>query len=162
MLSRRRMIGLSLAFGSAVAMPAAAKSPELQVELHLSSGPLPPQYAWSNAVTITTEGLVTLKTCEGYETEGAACESAKGQATPESLTALRDAILAANLLKSPARESETPVIGGPATTARILLDGTAITLPAQPAAADAPRVQAVLNAIKAAIPADLAAKLTRD
>jgi hypothetical protein len=117
-----------------------------------NSGSLPPQYAWNTTVTIRLDGGLELVHCKGYATEGPACQILRAAVTDDNMQAIRDAALASGLLETPARETETPMVGGSLSGGVVFLDGVALKLLSQPAKADAPRVGAVLQAIKAAIP----------
>lgn len=126
-----------------------------------NSGSLPPEYAWSVDVAITDSGAVTVKRCTGYETEGPACTTGTGTASAAQLEAIRQAVTDSGLLTSPAREAppEEIPIGGGSTGGSVTMDGQTVTLMPFPHAEDIDRVHAVLTAIAAAIPQDLAESL---
>jgi hypothetical protein len=117
-----------------------------------NSGSLPPEYAWETSVLIRQDGKLELKHCKGYETEGPACTLRHARLPEAALDAIRTAATESGLAERPARETDTPMVGGGLTWGRVnLVDGTA-ELPSQPEAADVERVARVLAAIAAAIP----------
>lgn len=117
-----------------------------------NSGSLPPEYAWETSILIREDGQLELKHCKGYETEGPACKLRRAKVSEAALDAIRTAATESGLIGKPARETDTPIVGGGLTWGRVnLVDGT-VDLPAQPAEADAERVGKVLAAIAAAIP----------
>jgi hypothetical protein len=137
----------------ALALP--AQSDELApvlADYWTNSGSLPPEYAWETSILIREDGQLELKHCKGYETEGPACKRRKAQVTAAALQAIRDAATESDLLESPARETDTPMVGGGLTWGRVNLAGGTVDLPSQPADADVERVRNVLQAIAAAIP----------
>ena len=154
---RRLMLALALA-----AAPLPALAQEVLAEYRASSGSLPPEYAWSVTATIAADGGVVLTHCKGHETEGPACTTRRGTATPARVQAIRDAVAASGLIGNPARESDGIMVGGGSVRGRVRIDGSEIVLPAQPAPEDATRVAAVLSAIRAAIPDRLAAGFPQD
>lgn len=124
------------------------------------SGTVPPEYAWRLSVDIADDGALSLRYCRGYETEGPACWSAESALRPEALAAIEAAAAASGLAGNPAAEladSEIPV-GGGARGGTVILDGQTLRLPPFPQHHDAARVETVLDAIAAAIPADLRAE----
>lgn len=148
------MIRLSqLALLLVLALPAQADelAPVL-ADYWTNSGSLPPEYAWETSVLIREDGQLELKHCKGYETEGPACKLRRAKVPEAALEAIRAAATESGLLEEPARETDTPTVGGGLTWGRVnLADGT-VELPSQPADADVARVNTVLKAIAAAIP----------
>jgi hypothetical protein len=118
-----------------------------------NSGSVPPEYAWETSVLIREDGQLELKHCTGYEVEGPACKLRKAKVSDAALEAIRTAATESGLIQKPARETETPMVGGGLTWGRINLVGGTVDLPSQPAEADVARVNKVLDAIAAAIPA---------
>jgi hypothetical protein len=117
-----------------------------------NSGSLPPQYAWQTSVLIREDGQLELKHCRGYKTEGPACKLGQAKVSEAALDAIRTAARESGLIEQPARETDTPKVGGGLTWGRVnLVEGTA-ELPSQPAEDDVARVTKVLQAIAAAIP----------
>lgn len=134
------------------ALPAQAEDAPVLAEYWTGSGSLPPEYAWQTTVTLSDDGQLTLKHCKGYETEGPACKTRRAKVALDALAAIRTAAADSGLADNPARETDTPVVGGGLTGGRVFLDGIEIRLLSQPVRADAERVGAVLQAIAAAIP----------
>jgi hypothetical protein len=137
-----------------LSVPAMAQD-SLLAEYWANSGSLPPEYAWDVTVTVSSEGLLVLKHCKGYETEGPACKTRKATVSPATLAAITAAAEAAGLAESPARQVEDVPVGGSAAGGAVWLDGTRYLLPAWPVEEDAARVGSVLAAVAAAIPARL-------
>jgi hypothetical protein len=117
-----------------------------------NSGSLPPEYAWETSVLIREDGQLELKHCTGYEVEGPACKLRKAKVSDTALEAIRTAATESGLIQKPARETETPMVGGGLTWGRVNLVAGTVDLPSQPAEADVARVNKVLDAIAAAIP----------
>lgn len=117
-----------------------------------NSGSLPPEYAWETSILIREDGRLELKHCKGYETEGPACKLRQAKVSEAALDAIRVAASESGLIEKPARETETPMVGGGLTWGRVNLVGGTVDLPSQPAEADVERVGKVLAAIAAAIP----------
>lgn len=117
-----------------------------------NSGSLPPEYAWETSILIREDGHLELKHCKGYETEGPACKLRTAKVPEAALQAIRTAAAASGLIERPARETDTPMVGGGLTWGRVNLVGGTVELPSQPAEADVERVGKVLAAIAAAIP----------
>lgn len=116
------------------------------------SGSLPPEYAWETSILIREDGQLELKHCRGYETDGPACKLRSARVPEAALDAIRAAATESGLIEKPARETDTPMVGGGLTWGRVNLVGGTVELPSQPAEADVERVGKVLNAIAAAIP----------
>jgi hypothetical protein len=116
------------------------------------SGSLPPEYAWQTSILIREDGQLELKHCKGYETEGPACKRREAKISEEALDAIRAAATESGLLEKPARETDTPTVGGGLTWGRVNLAGGTVELPSQPAEADVARVSKVLTAIASAVP----------
>lgn len=142
-----------LALVLALTLPAQAQDAAILAEYWTDSGSLPPEYAWDTTVTIREDGTLTLKHCKGYETEGPACKTRRAKVAEDALAAIWKAATDSGLAKKPARETDTPIVGGGLTGGRVILDGAEIKLISQPIEADAARVGPVLQAIAAAIPA---------
>lgn len=121
-------------------------------EYWTNSGSLPPEYAWETSITILADGQLTLRHCKGYETEGPACKTRRARVKEEALATIRTAARDSRLAVKPARETDTPMVGGGLTGGAVYLDGARIVLVPQPAEPDVPRVRKVLSAIAAAIP----------
>ena len=134
-------------------LPALAQDSAVFARFWTSSGSLPPEYAWDAEVTFLTDGTLTLKHCTGYETEGPACQVRTAKVDATALEAIRTAIVAADLVATPAREDQNPPVGGGATGGSVVMGGAEIGLPPWPIPADKKRVAKVLAAIHAAIPA---------
>lgn len=141
-----------LALLFALTFPAQAQDAAILAEYWTNSGSLPPEYAWDTTVTIGEDGSLTLKHCKGYETEGPACKTRRAKVTADVLAAIRAAATDSGLAQNPARETDTPMVGGGLTGGRVFLDGAEIKLVSQPIEADAGRIGPVLQAIAAAIP----------
>lgn len=142
-----------LALLVALALPAQADelAPVL-ADYWTNSGSLPPEYAWETSILIREDGQLELKHCKGYETEGPACKLRKAKVSEAALEAIRTAAADSGLIENPARETDTPMVGGGLTWGRVNLVGGTVDLPSQPADADVERVGKVLAAIAAAIP----------
>ena len=142
-----------LALAAALAAsPALAQDAPVFVDYWAGSGGLPPEYTWQVDVTIRADGALLLKHCKGYETDGPACKTRKAKVAPEALEAIRAAVVAQGLDKTPAREAEYPMVGGDVVGAKVYLESGPVALLSDPADADVPRVRAALAAIEAAIP----------
>lgn len=148
-----RFLCLAFALAAALPVPVQAKDAPILAEYWTDSGSLPPEYAWDTIATIRADGALTLKHCTGYETEGPACKTRRAKVSPDALTAITAAARNSGLAAKPARETDTPIIGGGLTGGRVFVDGAEIKLIEQPVAADAARIAPVLSAITAAIPA---------
>lgn len=113
---------------------------------------MPPEHAWETSILIREDGQLELKHCKGYETEGPACKLRTSKVSEAALDTIRAAATESGLIGKPARETETPMVGGGLTWGRVNLVGGTVDLPSQPADADVERVGKVLQAIAAAIP----------
>ncbi len=147
------MLKLFLFLAALVPLPALAEDAAVLAEYWTDSGSLPPEYAWETTITILEDGTLTLKHCKGYETEGPACKIRRARVAEEALAVIRIAAAESGLAKDPARETETPMVGGGLTGGLVYVEGQEVRLLSQPAKADADRVGKVLAAIAAAIPA---------
>lgn len=135
------------------AAPALAEDAPILAKYWTNNGSLPPEYAWETDVTILEDGALTLKHCTGYETEGPACKTRRTKVAEDALDAIRTAARDSGLADNPARETDTPMVGGGLTGGLVYLDGKEVKLLSQPTEADAKRVGMVLTAIASAIPA---------
>ena len=117
-----------------------------------NSGSLPPEHAWETSVLIREDGQLELKHCKGYEVEGPACKLRTARVSEDALQVIRTAATESGLVEKPARETDTPMVGGGLTWGRVNLVSGTVDLPSQPTDADAARVGKVLSAIAAAIP----------
>lgn len=153
MISRLALTA-ALAFAPLAATPFAAfaQDPAPFVEFWDDSGSLPPEYAWSTEVSITTDGKLTLRYCINYESDGPGCKTRKAKVEKARMDAILAAVAAGDLRTKPARATEDIPVGGGATGGKVFVDGQAVPLPSFPIDADAARVGAVLDAIRAAIP----------
>lgn len=142
-----------LALLLALALPAQAEelAPVL-ADYWTNSGSLPPEYAWETSVLIREDGQLELKHCKGYETEGPACRLRRAKVPEAALEAIRTAATESGLIDRPARETDTPMVGGGLTWGRVNLATGTVELPSQPAEPDVARVGKVLQTIAAAIP----------
>lgn len=147
-----RLLTLS-AFGLAaiLALPALADDPKVFATYHVDNGSLPPDDAWSADATILTDGSVVLTSCTGYVTEGAECQTQRGQAPDAAMAVIRYDAAESGLGMSPAKERPDPPIGGGGASGTVILDGITIVLPRDPAPEDVERVARVLNAVVQAI-----------
>lgn len=137
----------------ALALPAQADElAPILADYWTNSGSLPPEYAWETSILIREDGQLELKHCRGYETEGPACKLRRAKVPEAALDAIRAAATESGLVKKPARDTDTPIVGGGLTWGRVNLAEGTVELPPQPAEADAKRVGKVLAAIAAAIP----------
>lgn len=143
------LLAVSLACLSSVA---SAQDSSVLASYGTNNGSLPPEYAWDNEVTIHADGKLIIRHCTGYETEGPACKTRKGKVTEDAMAAIRDAALASDLAANPASPTDYPLVGGDAVWGSVHVDGQDYVLLSDPSEADASRVQAVLDAIAAAIP----------
>jgi hypothetical protein len=117
-----------------------------------NSGSLPPEYAWQTSILIREDGQLELKHCKGYEVEGPACKLRTAKVSEAALDAIRAAATESGLIEKPARETDTPMVGGGLTWGRVNLAAGTVELPSQPADADVERVGKVLAIIAAAVP----------
>ncbi len=146
------MLKLFLFLAVLAPLPALADDSAVLAEYWTDSGSLPPEYAWETSVTILEDGHLTLKHCKGYETDGPACKTRRAKVSTEALAAIRTAATDSGLVETPARETDTPMVGGGLTSGAVYIDGKKIVLLSQPVEEDAARVGKVLSAIAAAIP----------
>ncbi len=146
---------LGLALMAATPLAAQAEIAPLFAEYSANSGSLPPEYAWDVEVVIRLDGDLTLTRCTGYETTGPACKIHTATVTPAAIDVIRAAVKSTRLDRKAARKSDAIMVGGGSHNGAVYLNGKTIVLPAFPATADAPRVTTVMDAILAAIPADL-------
>jgi hypothetical protein len=145
-----------LALVVALAAPVGAEEAPILAEYRSNSGSLPPAYAWETAIRIYADGRVEQTHCRGYQTEGDACTRAIGQTDRARLDAILDAARGSGLAADPAGAPEEIMVGGGLTWGTVVLETGKVTLPAAVARADEARVAAVLRAIEAAVPPDLA------
>jgi hypothetical protein len=137
----------------ALALPAQADElPPVLADYWINNGSLPPEYAWETSILIREDGQLELKYCKGYKTEGPACKLRTAKVSEAALDAIRAAATDSGLIEKPAKETETPMVGGGLTWGRVNLVNGTVDLPSQPAEADVERVGKVLNAIASAIP----------
>lgn len=146
------MLKPALALFFVTATAALADDAAVLAEYWTNSGSLPPEYAWETNITIHENGDLTLKHCKGYETEGPACKTRRAKVAGEALAAIRSAAGESGLAGKPARETDTPMVGGGLTGGVVYLEGTKVVLVPQPAEPDVQRVRKVLAAVAAAIP----------
>lgn len=138
-----------------LALPLPSQADELApvlADYFTDSGSLPPEYAWETSILIREDGQLELKHCKGYETEGPACKLRRAKVPEAALDAIRTAARDSGLLEKPARETDTPTVGGGLTWGRVNLAEGTVDLPSQPREPDVARVNKVLQAIAAAIP----------
>lgn len=145
----------------ALALPVQADDAVLAT-LYADSGSLPPQHAWSVSITIAPDGLVTVKRCKGYETDGPACKTGSATTTPEALDAIHSAAKASGLATHPAKPLDPPMVGGGSISGTVLLDGQTIEMIAQPVPEDAERVNTLIDIVGSAVPRELDAVLSGD
>ena len=146
------MLKSALLLISLLPLPAAAELAPVLADYWTDSGSLPPEYAWETRILIREDGQLELEYCTGYATEGPNCKQRRAKVTEAALAAIRTAAAESGLADHPARETETPIVGGGLTSGRVNLNGVVIELPSQPVEADVPRVGKVLAVIAAAIP----------
>lgn len=134
--------------------PLAAQAQEspVFVTYGYSTGSLPPEYTYSNDVTILEDGKITVTHCKGYDTEGPGCRTRKGKVTEEAMQAIRDAAIASDLAAKPAKEPEYPTVGSDGSWGSVFVDGQEYVLLWETHADDANRTGEVKRAIDAAIP----------
>ncbi|MBL9047497.1 MAG: hypothetical protein JNK34_09350 [Tabrizicola sp.] len=137
---------------AALPLAATAEDNAIFVSYGYSTGSLPPEYTYSNEVTIFADGRLTVTHCKGYETEGPDCKTRKGKADAEAMQAIRDAAIASDLAARPAREPEFPMVGSDGTWGSVFVDGLEYVLLWETHAEDADRTGEVKRAIAAAIP----------
>jgi hypothetical protein len=99
-----------------------------------------------------------LEHCTEYATEAPGCRIVESRADETALQAIRAAAVKSGLADAPSGLNPDPLIGGGGTSGTVVLDGVTITLPRDPAPADAARVADVLRAIAAAIPPGMVPK----
>ncbi len=143
-----------LAILLAFALPAHAED-ILLATLDARSGTVAPPYAWSVSIRIAADGLVTVKRCKGYETEGPACTTGTATTKPEMLEAIRSAARASGLASRPAKPLDPPMVGGGTISGTVILYGNAIEMIAQPVPEDAERVNTLIDIVGAAVPREL-------
>ena len=127
-----------------------------------NSGSLPPEYAWDYHVKFLSDGTVQATYCKGYATEAPGCATVTKKFPEAAQKTMGDAIepYAEDLLDNPPKSvsgDEIP-IGGGSIAGRVLLDDTYVVLEPFAIAADAPRVQAVLQILQDSTPANLVKK----
>jgi hypothetical protein len=122
------------------------------------NGSVPPEYHWEWRAEIFPNGLVQIRYCKGYEDVEPACASEAGMMDAAAVETILQAARDSGLADRPALESDEVMVGGGLTSGRVMLEGQVVKLLSSPRKADAARVNGVLAAIAAAIPADLVTK----
>lgn len=122
--------------------------------LSSNNGSLPPPYRVDVTLTLEADGTVTLATCKGYDETD--CETRTGRTTEAALRAVEAAARGSGCVASPLRDEPSPPVGGGFVHGAVVVDGVACALPAFVLSADEPRKSAVIAAIRAAVPADMA------
>lgn len=150
------MIRLWCAAVALMCLPLSAIADDAFVDWVSTSGPLPPEYAWSVNMTISAGGMLVLRHCKGYVTEGKDCTTKTATVPKAKLDAIRAAVTKADLAQRPMREMEMPPIGGSTVAAVVHMNGTKISVSGFPIEADADRVGPVLAAIYKAVPTRIA------
>jgi hypothetical protein len=150
-----------LALGLA-ATPLMAQTPTVVAAWGENSGSLPPEYAWDYQVEFLSDGTVQATYCKGYADEAPGCATVTRKLPVAAQKTMGDAIepYAEELLDNPPKsvgDDEIP-IGGGSIAGRILLDDTYVVLERFPIAADAERVQAVLQILQDNTPSNLVKK----
>lgn len=144
---------LSLALTLALTpLAALAEDAAVFVTYGYSTGSLPPEYTYSNDVTIFEDRKLVITHCKGYATEGQGCRTRKGKVTPEAMEAIRLEAIASDLAANPALKAKDPMVGSDGTWGSVFVDGLEYVLLWEPRAEDADRTGAVKRAIDAAIP----------
>jgi hypothetical protein len=125
-----------------------------------SSGPRPPEYAWSFEVTFAADQQVTVEYCKGYATTEPGCAIAGAALTAEAFAALQARLgpMTADFAAHPPRGATDVLVDGEADTVTLYQDGTAVGLPTFPVEADAPRVVAAIALLKSFTPEGLVDK----
>lgn len=147
---------------ASVGFAALAEDPVVVASWGANSGSLPPEYAWDYRVEFLGDGTVQATYCKGYATEAPGCATVTRKLPQAAQKAMGDAIepYAEDLLDNPPKsvsDDEIP-IGGGSVAGRVLLDGTYVVLEPFAIAADAPRVQAMLQILQDSTPAGLVKK----
>lgn len=138
----------------AFTLPAQAED-ALLATLEVRSGTVAPAHAWSVSISMTTDGLVTVRRCSGYETDGPACMTVTSSAAPEKLKAISSAARISGLATRPAKPLDPPMVGGGSISGTVILDGKTIEMIAQPDPEDAERVNTLIDIVRGAIPREL-------
>lgn len=142
---------LWLAMVALLSSPAVAQ--EVVATLYTHNGTVAPPYHRNLRALITADGMVTLRACKGYGDGD--CRTFAGPAGEGAIAAILAAAGAAGLPGRPLAEEPMPPVGGGSTSGAVVIGGQTVALPAFPVEADRERTEALLSAIRAAIPADL-------
>lgn len=135
-----------------VPLVALAEDSPVFVTYGYSTGSLPPEYTYSNDITIYEDGKLVITHCKGYATEGPDCKTRKGKVTPEAMEAIRVAAIVSDLAANPAEKAPDPMVGSDGTWGSVFVEGQEYVLLWEPRAEDADRTGEVKSAISAAIP----------
>lgn len=149
------VLAVTFVFATAFAGTTLAEDAGVLATYHTDNCCVPPEGAYEVDVTVLKDGALTLIRCEGYETEGPGCRTRRAKATPAALEAILKAAADSGLAGKPAARSLEPSMGGGGTSGSVMLDGSEVILPRDPANEDAERVALVLRAIRDALPARL-------
>jgi len=125
--------------------------PPVVVEYGYDNGSLPPPYREEFRAVIHANGDALLTACRGYAVAG--CVSRQSRVSDVKRHAIRRAVEASGLAERPAALNPEPPIGGGLRWGRVAWEPP-VELPALPAREDAARVEAVLDAIDAALSAE--------
>ncbi|GHC63451.1 hypothetical protein [Neogemmobacter tilapiae] len=151
-----RFLLMLLMMGSS---PVWAESPQQPLAVYATdNGSVPPEYHWEWRAEILPDGAWHLTYCKGYEETAPGCVGVSGTADAATVEAILQAARDSGLADRPALESEEVMVGGGLTRGRVMLEGRVVDLPSSPRKADVARVNAVLAAIAAAIPAEAIAE----
>jgi hypothetical protein len=101
--------------------------------------------------------MVTLRACRGYEDSDDGCRTFTGRAPAGAVEGIAAAASAADIAARPPGEDPMPPVGGGSTSGSVMIDGKRVILPPFPLAEDRARTEAVLAAIRAAVPPEVQA-----
>jgi hypothetical protein len=130
-----------------------ALAQDVVATLYTHNGSVAPPHHRNLRALITADGMVTLRACKGYGDSD--CRTLTGVAREGAVAAILAAAGAAGLPGRPLAEDPMPPIGGGSTSGSVVIGGQTLALPAFPAEGDRERTEAVLSAIRTAVPANL-------
>ncbi len=120
-----------------------------------NSGSLPPEYAWDYSVSFFADRRGEVEYCKGYADASPGCAVTRFRLSKKAFAAMQAALepLEADLAAKPAEAAIDFPVGGGSTGGVLRMNGREVKLLQFPAEADAPRVAAILDLLRANTPA---------
>ncbi len=161
---KRFLLALALGLGL-LATAALAENDDVIARWYENSGSVEPDHAWDHVVDILLNGKVRATYCKGYAEAPPGCATVEKQMSDDQMDAFEADVeaLMGDLAAHPphAVPPEEMQIGGGSLGGWIIIGGQKIDLPAEPVAADAARVAAMLAVLQAHTPKNLVKKAQR-